>query len=181
MIKCAKKKRWELGIVFVETTKAFNTICHQQSIRGLVQWGVNPHAVHLVCKIYENIVMYLDTKKEKTDPIKMLTGVEQGYPMSLLLLNLALDPLLCKLGRFLSRRIENYCHGLCSWFSAAEWLLGWYVCEHQDPGDLLWTFWSQDTGRSVMAFTSNQQRTHIPSMIVTSYDQCLGDKRHPPP
>lgn len=31
-----------------------------------------------------------------------------------------------------------------------------------------------------MAFTSNQQRTHIPSMIVTSYDQCLGDKRHPP-
>ncbi|NXT45332.1 PO21 protein, partial [Pelecanoides urinatrix] len=37
------------------------------------------------------------TKKAKTDPINIRSGVKQGDPMSPLLLNLALDPLLCKL------------------------------------------------------------------------------------
>ncbi|NWI48583.1 PO21 protein, partial [Picathartes gymnocephalus] len=31
------------------------------------------------------------------DPIKILTGVKQGIPMSPVLFNLTLDPLLCKL------------------------------------------------------------------------------------
>ncbi|NWH94917.1 PO23 protein, partial [Aegithalos caudatus] len=76
--------------------KAFDTICHELIILGLVQRGVYPHVIHLVSKIYTDIT-YIDTKREKTDPIKILTGVKEGDPMSPVLFNLELDPLLCKL------------------------------------------------------------------------------------
>lgn len=47
--------------------------------------------------MYENITTYINLKKGETDPIKILTGVKQGDPMSPVLFNLALDSLLCKL------------------------------------------------------------------------------------
>lgn len=81
----------------MDIAKAFDTICHLHIIRGLVQRGVDPHVVHLAGEMFENITTYISTKKEKMDPIKSLTGVKQGDPMSPLLFNLALDPLLCKL------------------------------------------------------------------------------------
>ncbi|NWU33170.1 PO21 protein, partial [Hylia prasina] len=77
--------------------KALGTICHQHIITGLEQRGVHPHVIHPVSKMYKNITMYIDTKREKTDPIKILTGVKQGDTMSLVLFNLEFDPLLCKL------------------------------------------------------------------------------------
>ncbi|NWV49684.1 POLR protein, partial [Daphoenositta chrysoptera] len=60
MIKHAKREHQELGVVFVDIAKAFDTICHQHIIRGLLQRGVDPHVVHLVGEMYENITMYID-------------------------------------------------------------------------------------------------------------------------
>ncbi|NXH44027.1 PO21 protein, partial [Dicaeum eximium] len=77
--------------------KAFDTVCHQHIIAGLVQRGVDPHMVQLVSEMYRNTRMYILTKNEKTGPINICSGVKQGDPMSPLLFNLALDPLLCKL------------------------------------------------------------------------------------
>ncbi|NXC11732.1 PO21 protein, partial [Orthonyx spaldingii] len=59
-IKHAKQEHRELGIVFVDIAKAFDTICHQHIISGLMQRGVDPHVIHLVSEMYENIVMYID-------------------------------------------------------------------------------------------------------------------------
>lgn len=97
VVKHAKKEHCELGVAFVDIAKAFDTICHQHIIMGLVQRRVDPPIIHLVSKIYKNIITYIDTIREKTDPIEILTGVKQGDPMSPVLFNLTLDPLLCKL------------------------------------------------------------------------------------
>ncbi|NXS78557.1 PO21 protein, partial [Erpornis zantholeuca] len=75
--------------------KAFDTVCHQHIIMGLVQRGVDPHVVYLVGEMYRNIMTYILTKDGKPDPINISSGVKQGDPMSLLLFNLALNPLLC--------------------------------------------------------------------------------------
>ncbi|NXM44856.1 PO21 protein, partial [Gymnorhina tibicen] len=77
--------------------KGFDTVCHQHIIAGLVQRGVDSHVIHLVGEMYRDIVTYIVTKNGKTDPIKICSGVKQGDPMSLVLFNLVLDPLLCKL------------------------------------------------------------------------------------
>ncbi|NWV06390.1 PO21 protein, partial [Ptilonorhynchus violaceus] len=78
--------------------KAFDTVSHQHILRGLKQKGVDPHMITWIKNMCENIYAYIDTKNEQTDPIQTHVGVvKQGDPRSLLLFNLAVDPLLCKL------------------------------------------------------------------------------------
>ncbi|NXI20688.1 PO21 protein, partial [Irena cyanogastra] len=77
--------------------KAFDTICHQHIVVGLVQRGVNPHVIHLISEMYQNIKTYISTGSERTDSIYIRSGVKQGDPTSPLLFNLTLDSLLCKL------------------------------------------------------------------------------------
>ncbi|NWX67292.1 PO21 protein, partial [Promerops cafer] len=63
----------------------------------LQQRGVDPHIVGLVSNMYENINTCIKTKEAQTDHIQIRVGVKQGDPMSPLLFNLAMDPLLCAL------------------------------------------------------------------------------------
>ncbi|NWR45129.1 PO21 protein, partial [Regulus satrapa] len=72
-------------------------VCHQHILWRLAQRGVNPHIVRLISEMYNNITTYIDAKSVRTDLIKILTGVKQGDPMSPMLFNITLDPLLCKL------------------------------------------------------------------------------------
>ncbi|NWU04726.1 PO21 protein, partial [Urocynchramus pylzowi] len=77
--------------------KAFDTVSHQHILAGLVQRGVGPHMIQLVREMYKNIKMYISTERERTNPIYICSSVKQGDPMSPLLCNIVLDPLLCKL------------------------------------------------------------------------------------
>ncbi|NXH64458.1 PO21 protein, partial [Rhabdornis inornatus] len=77
--------------------KAFDTISHQHIITGLEQRGFDPHIIHLIKDMYKNTTTYIGMKNEKTDPINILSGVKQGYPMSPMLFHLAIDLLLRKL------------------------------------------------------------------------------------
>ncbi|KAF4803297.1 hypothetical protein TURU_017292 [Turdus rufiventris] len=97
VVKHAKREHCDLGVVFVDITKAFDTVCHQHIVTGLEQRGVDPQVIQLVTEFFKTISTYITMKKGKTDPINILSGVKQGDPMSPILFNLALDPLLCKL------------------------------------------------------------------------------------
>ncbi|NXK39550.1 PO21 protein, partial [Piprites chloris] len=70
---------------------------HQHILMGLKQKGVDPHIIHIVKNMHENIYNWIDTKYGKSDQINMQVGVKQGDPMSLLLFDPAVDPLLSKL------------------------------------------------------------------------------------
>ncbi|NXO18885.1 PO21 protein, partial [Oriolus oriolus] len=87
--------------------KAFDAESHQHILMGLKQRGVDPHIINLIKNMYENIYTCITTKDEKSDAIKILKAVKQGDPMSPLLFNLVLDPLLCRL----EKKGKGYQHG----------------------------------------------------------------------
>ncbi|NWU82794.1 POLR protein, partial [Onychorhynchus coronatus] len=55
LIKTAKRQHRELGVVFVDIAKAFDTVSHQHIITGLKQKGVDSHIINLIANMYENI------------------------------------------------------------------------------------------------------------------------------
>ncbi|NWY42507.1 PO21 protein, partial [Sylvia atricapilla] len=59
LVKCVKQEHRHLGVVFVDIAKAFDTVCHQHILTGLVKRGVDPHIVHLVSEMYRNITTYI--------------------------------------------------------------------------------------------------------------------------
>uniref|UniRef100_A0A8C5JJ73 Reverse transcriptase n=1 Tax=Junco hyemalis TaxID=40217 RepID=A0A8C5JJ73_JUNHY len=97
VVKTAKREHKHLGVVFVDIAKAFDTVSHQHVFEGLVQRGVDSHVIELVREMYRDVRTCISVGKGKTDPIYIRSGVKQGDPMSPLLFNLAMDPLLCKL------------------------------------------------------------------------------------
>ncbi|NXP43071.1 PO21 protein, partial [Leiothrix lutea] len=60
LVKHCKREKCELGIVFVDIAKTFDTVSHQHIITGLRQRGVDPHVIHLVSEMYKNITTYID-------------------------------------------------------------------------------------------------------------------------
>ncbi|NXG26733.1 POLR protein, partial [Grallaria varia] len=54
LIQHAKREHRELGVVFVDIAKAFDTVSHQHILGGLEQKGVDPHIISLIKNMYEN-------------------------------------------------------------------------------------------------------------------------------
>ncbi|NWV30266.1 POLR protein, partial [Origma solitaria] len=60
IVKHAKKDQRDLGIVFVDIAKAFDTVCHQHIIMSLMQREADPHTIHVIGNMYETIHTYID-------------------------------------------------------------------------------------------------------------------------
>ncbi|NXU46774.1 PO21 protein, partial [Drymodes brunneopygia] len=55
VVKYAKAEHKNLGVVFVDIAKAFDTVCHRHIMEGLEQRGLDPHLIHLIGSMYDNI------------------------------------------------------------------------------------------------------------------------------
>ncbi|NWH16178.1 PO21 protein, partial [Grus americana] len=76
--------------------KAFDTVSHSHIIAALKQKGVD-NIIALITNLYHNTNTCIHLKNEQSDPIGIRISMKQGDPMSLILFNLSVDPLLCKL------------------------------------------------------------------------------------
>ncbi|NXK70671.1 POLR protein, partial [Sylvietta virens] len=54
LVRNAKKEHKEIGVVFVDIAKAFDTVNHQHMMSGLKKRGVNEHFINLIQNMYDN-------------------------------------------------------------------------------------------------------------------------------
>lgn len=94
LIKSAKKNKRSLGVVFIDLARAFDTVSHSLIDEVLTRRGVDPMVRTFIGDAYRNCSSSVLTSHGPTQPIKLKRGVKQGDPLSPLLFNLALDPLL---------------------------------------------------------------------------------------
>ncbi|MGL5567138.1 MAG: RNA-directed DNA polymerase, partial [Plesiomonas sp.] len=91
-----KEQYSTLAVEFVDFAKA---VSHEHFLTVLREIKVDPHVVELVRNFYQNCVTRVEVGDLSTRDIDMQVGVKQGDPMSPLLFNLALDPLIHGLER----------------------------------------------------------------------------------
>ena len=94
IIKNARESGAPLAVVFVDFAKAFDSISHEHILCALKQRQVDQHVIGLIRNSYVDCVTRVGSCGERTSPISMKVGVKQGDPMSPLLFNLAMDPLI---------------------------------------------------------------------------------------
>ncbi len=80
--------------VFVDFAKAFDSIPHEHILCVLEQRQVDWHVIELIKNSYVDCVMRVGSGGEKASPINTKFGLKQGDPLSPLLFNLAMDPLI---------------------------------------------------------------------------------------
>ena len=86
-----------MALVSVDFAKAFDTVTHEHILGVLEQKGLDQHVRNLIRDSYVDCVTRVKVGDESSPLIDMKVGVKQGDPMSPLLFNLALDPLILTL------------------------------------------------------------------------------------
>uniref|UniRef100_A0A4W5LF61 Reverse transcriptase domain-containing protein n=1 Tax=Hucho hucho TaxID=62062 RepID=A0A4W5LF61_9TELE len=100
LIRQSRKQRTPLAVVFVDFAKAFDSVSHEHLQSVLEQRGLDRHIMALIGSTYEKSTTRITIDGVRSSVIDMSVGVKQGDPMSPLLFNLALDPLVQTLERY---------------------------------------------------------------------------------
>lgn len=90
------KRGFPLTAALLDVSKAFDTVPHRAITRALQAQGFPPHLVELVNTMYTGVSTVLGV--EGNPKVTLRRGVKQGDPLSPLLFNLVMDPLLRQLG-----------------------------------------------------------------------------------
>ncbi|GCC32506.1 hypothetical protein chiPu_0010967 [Chiloscyllium punctatum] len=99
IIKGAKYNRKDLAVVFVDLAKAFDSVGHKLLIKSLQRVRLPKAFVSLIADLYTGNTTVVEGNGNLTTPITIERGVKQGDPLSPILFNIALDPLVCSLER----------------------------------------------------------------------------------
>uniref|UniRef100_A0A8C4W1R6 Reverse transcriptase n=1 Tax=Gopherus evgoodei TaxID=1825980 RepID=A0A8C4W1R6_9SAUR len=97
LMKGAKRNGDEIAIVFVDLAKVFDSVEHGHIIAGLKRFGVDQHFIGIIRDLYENCTTRVWVWEFYSESILIKKGVKQGDPLSPILFNIAMDPLLTTL------------------------------------------------------------------------------------
>ncbi|GIY62502.1 retrovirus-related Pol polyprotein from type-1 retrotransposable element R2 [Caerostris darwini] len=93
-IEKAKSSKSHLCVAFLDVSNAFGSLPHSAIRDCLAGIGVGDAFLNLVMDAYSNCFTSILTNDTRTDPIPISCGVKQGCPLSGLLFNLCIDPVL---------------------------------------------------------------------------------------
>ena len=99
LMKLRRDEKRPLGVVFIDFAKAFDSVSHDHLWASLDSRGADVHLIKLLKALYTDCNTKIMTQGKLTKEILLKVGVKQGCPLSPLLFNLAIDPLLYTLER----------------------------------------------------------------------------------
>jgi hypothetical protein len=95
VIAYAEVTRKPICVVSLDFTEAFDRLSHDYLFAALADYGVVGHMLRLVRCMYSEASSAVQINAYLSARIPICCGVRQGCPMSMLLFDLCLDPLLC--------------------------------------------------------------------------------------
>lgn len=93
----AKKGRSDLCVAWMDLTNAFGSIPHGAINRALECSGAGPMIVDIVKDLYNGGTTTILTADGMTDQIQIRSGIKQGCPLSGILFNIAINPVILAL------------------------------------------------------------------------------------
>eukprot|EP01133_Synstelium_polycarpum_P016836 gene16836-20020_t len=94
----------EMHVAFIDLRKAFDSIEHWAIREALVRKGISTKLVNLISNIMKDTTVTVITPHGLTGEIHTEKGVKQGCPLSPLLWNLFIDPIL----QYLTKSVDGY-------------------------------------------------------------------------
>ncbi|GBN04875.1 Retrovirus-related Pol polyprotein from type-1 retrotransposable element R2 [Araneus ventricosus] len=90
----ARLQRKELCIAWLDVTNAFGALPHSAIFEALTAAGTGEQFVDVIRDIYSNASTQILSGQSTTKPIGIKSGVKQGCPISGLLFNICVDPVI---------------------------------------------------------------------------------------
>ncbi|CAB0040810.1 unnamed protein product [Trichogramma brassicae] len=92
ILRDAKTRRKEVVVAWLDLSNAFGSVPHAFIHEALDRHSVPLPIRNLVKSSYEGVSTSVKTAGAITDPVRILSGVRQGCPLSPIVFNLALEP-----------------------------------------------------------------------------------------
>ncbi|KAJ7986736.1 hypothetical protein DPEC_G00331490 [Dallia pectoralis] len=99
LISETRRRSLGLAVVFIDFARAFDSVSHSHILDALRQRSLDSHIIRVIEDSYKGVTTTVAVEGEEGPTIDMRIGVKQGDPLSPLLFNLALDPVIATLER----------------------------------------------------------------------------------
>ncbi|EGT57498.1 hypothetical protein CAEBREN_24961 [Caenorhabditis brenneri] len=90
-IDVAKGKMSDLSVAWLDLTNAFGSVPHELIESTLIAYGYPETVVHIIKDMYDGASIRVKTRDEKSQQIRINSGVKQGDPISPTLFNMCLE------------------------------------------------------------------------------------------
>ena len=94
LIQDARRARKGFSVAFLDFTNAFGSVPHSSLWDSLSWLGLAPSSIDCLRRLYQGCTTQIRAQTGLTVPIPIQSGVKQGDPISPILFNLAVEPLI---------------------------------------------------------------------------------------
>lgn len=90
----ARRSNKELCIAWLDLENAFGSVPHSHILNTLAALGLPEDLIRVIADLYDGSTTQARTANGLTEPISITSGVKQGCPLSPIIFNLAIEPLI---------------------------------------------------------------------------------------
>ncbi|KAG5885499.1 hypothetical protein JTB14_013517 [Gonioctena quinquepunctata] len=94
ILDTTRRKRKRCAVAWLDLANAFSSVPHRHILDSLEVLGLNRTALDLLKNIYETSTSTIKTAQGESRPFPIRAGVRQGCPLSPIIFNIALEPVL---------------------------------------------------------------------------------------